>query len=119
MASYPDSWSSLHFPNVRWELLEYLKDATDPKMLEDRHELKFLVHFIFDDHDFGPDANAMIGYALLDSEEAGLLNVFVRSLDTMIGPAGKPYPASFPNVPEVCAKAEAALHLLVSRGIPK
>ena len=67
--AFPDDWSGLRFPHVRAELLNYLKDATKPDLCLRTHEVEFLVHFMFDDHDFGPN-DTNIGDILFDSEEA-------------------------------------------------
>ena len=118
MVTFPDEWRALSQPHVRSELIKFLKSAMDPSHSSDRSELEALVHFIFDDHDFAPDAKVLIGLVLFDSSEAELINPFVNALDHAIGP-GKSWPRNIANVSDVCTAAEAAHRTLTRRGEAK
>ncbi len=85
---FPESWSPLKFPHVRAELLEYLADAATPDLWQETAEVEFLVHFIFDDHDFEP-IDKTIGKIFLDSAEAAAMSDFVFALNVAIGPRSK------------------------------
>jgi hypothetical protein len=115
MVTYPDEWRTLSQPHVRSELIEYLKSTAGPNPFADRSELEFLVHFIFDDHDFAPDAKALIGIVLFDASESESINSFVNALNRAIGP-GKDWPRGPVNDLDVRTTAEAALRVLLRRG---
>jgi hypothetical protein len=70
-------------------LLAFLGDAQRRSAHEDAAEMKFLVRFIFDDHDFGP-ASQQLGLTLLDSAEVEAVANFVAALDAAIGPRQSP-----------------------------
>jgi hypothetical protein len=65
---YPPAWSDLKYPWQRAELLAFLADAQKPSLYEDTSGMKFLMNFIFDDHDFKPAAQ-QLGWMLLDHDE--------------------------------------------------
>lgn len=88
----PVTLSALTHPHTRSELIAYLSAAANPECWKDATEVSFLVHFIFDDHDFQP-AEEQIGKTLLNKAEASALNDFVTCLETAIGPRSKPLSA--------------------------
>ena len=105
--------------HARAELLEYLKSA-DLKLPPNPVELEFLIHFIFDDHDFVPSSTRLVGSILLDTNEASAVDDFVGALDCAIGPRDQP----IPNLSErdwspVRRAARVALTLLVRSGEAK
>lgn len=85
---YPKPWAALKYPGQRADLLEYLKSAENPRLFTDVPELEFLVHFIFDDHDFRP-ASTQRGLTLLTDAEERSIEIFVSALDRAIGPRTK------------------------------
>lgn len=85
---YPPSWSGLRRPWQRAELLAFLADAQRRSGYQDTAEVKLLVNFIFDDHDFNP-ASHQLGLTLLDREEVETVAAFVAALDSAVGPRQK------------------------------
>lgn len=85
---YPKQWAALKYPGQRSDLLEYLKSAENASLFSDTTELEFLVHFVFDDHDFQP-ASAQRGLTLLSDSEEDAIRAFVSALDRAIGPRTK------------------------------
>jgi len=81
-------------------------------------ELEFLVHFIFDDHDFG-QSERLIGAILLNRQEAEAISVFVAQLDLAIGPRSKPLSAvNESDWSPVARAASDALTALAVAGLP-
>ena len=116
---FPDGWSGLSNPRVRAELLEYLKDASDPLAYQDASETEFLVHFIFDDHEFSPDSTAELGTVLKDLEEAEIVGRFVAALDAAIRPSWRPLNALDAKAWEPVARAaQVAYAKLTQLGSP-
>jgi hypothetical protein len=87
------SIAALKHPWQRAELAEYLKNAANAAAFESLGEVNFIVHVFFDDHDLWPDASKEIGWMLLDSSEAAIINTFVKALEKAIGPREKPLSA--------------------------
>ena len=117
--SYPTSWNGLTLPDVRAELLSYLEDAAELNVVHDTPTLTFLVHFIFDDHDFGADASAEIGSTLLNAEEAAVVREFAHALASAIGPRSKPLKAvTERDWAPVIVTARAAHTKLTESGAP-
>ena len=85
---YPPAWSSLRYPWQRAELLAFLADAQKRSGHQDTKEVKFLMNFIFDDHDFNPTSQ-QLGLMLLDREEVEAVAAFVAALDSAVGPREK------------------------------
>jgi hypothetical protein len=85
---YPASWSNLQYPAQRAELLALLAEAQKRSGHEDTAEMKFLMKFVFDDHDFKP-ASLQLGLMLLDREEADAVAAFVAALDSATGLGAK------------------------------
>lgn len=90
MDTYPPSWVFLSHPWVRKELiLNLLELATpDPRALwaAKRREglvvgAKQVVHFLFDDNDFGESS---IGATLLSADEVAVIDTLKRELDPII-----------------------------------
>jgi hypothetical protein len=81
---YPAGWSSLQYPWQRAELMAFLAEAQKRSGHQDTAEVKFLVHFIFDDHDFKPTSQ-QLGLTLLDSDEVEAVAAFVAALDSAAG----------------------------------
>lgn len=115
MIRFPEEWRVLSQPWVRSELMEFLKSAMDTTQTEDRDELRALVHFIFDGHDFTPDAANLVGVVLFDIQEAELVNSFINAFDRGIGP-GDAWPEHVGNLEEICRTAKVALGALMLRG---
>ncbi len=85
---YPPAWSDLKYPWQRAELLAFLAGAQNPSLYEDTPEVKFLMNFIFDDHDFKPAAQ-QLGRMLLDRDEVEAIGAFVALFDAALGPREK------------------------------
>ena len=85
---YPRGWSGLQYPWQRAELLAFLADAQKRSGHQDTAEVKFLLNFIFDDHDFKP-ASQQLGLTLLDRGEVEVVGAFVAALDAAAGPREK------------------------------
>lgn len=85
---YPKQWAVLKYPGQRADLLDHLKTAENPSLFSDSTELEFLVHFVFDDHDFRPAATQR-GLTLLNDSEEEVIQAFVAALDRAIGPRTK------------------------------
>jgi hypothetical protein len=85
---YPPAWSDLKYPWQRAELFAFLADAQNPSLYEDTSEVKFLMNFIFDDHDFKPAAR-QLGWMLLDRDEVEAIAAFVAVFDAALGPREK------------------------------
>ncbi len=118
-ASFPNKWSQLKFPHTRAELLQYLKDASSLHTWSDTPEIEFLVHFIFDDHDFRP-TERLIGDVLLNAEEAAALAVFIETLDRAIGPRSKGLSKlTHEDWNEVAAAAAATHAAMLRAGVPR
>lgn len=81
---YPPAWSELKYPWQRAELLAFLAYAQKPSLYEDTSEVKFLMNFIFDDHDFKPAAQ-QLGWMLLDHDEVEAIAAFVTVFDAALG----------------------------------
>ena len=80
--------AELQRPHTRIELLAYLRAASARDLWRASAELKFLVHFVFDDNDFQITEN-LIGLVLLSHEEARAIRDFVAELDRAVGPRNK------------------------------
>ena len=89
--TYPDAWLELKHPQVRVELLAYLKDCQNVEHFHNRWDVESDVHFFFDDHDFGSDPDGMIGEVLFDLAEVNKIRIFTSALEDAIGP-GKSFP---------------------------
>lgn len=114
---FPPAWQNLRFPHIRAELLEYLQSASDPALWNDTAEMEFLVHFVFDDHDFvGPGA---VGDIFLNQEEGLAISAFVKALDEAIGPRSKKLgfmrERDWQSVPAAATEAHS---LLIKSGTP-
>lgn len=109
---YPSSWSSLKYPWQRAELLAFLAEAQTASGYQDTAEVKFLVNFIFDDHDFKPTSQ-QLGLTLLDREEVEAVAAFVVALDSALGSRQKSLSEiaadEWAPVAETAARARARL----------
>ncbi|KAF0187369.1 MAG: hypothetical protein IV086_05535 [Hyphomonadaceae bacterium] len=85
---YPPSWSGLDYPWQRAELIAYLLDAQNLALWQEPDEVKFLMHFVFDDHDFQPPSQ-QLGFMLLDDEEVDAMTAFVTAFSSALGPRSK------------------------------
>lgn len=116
---FPASWSDLSQPHTRIELLAFLEDAGNPKLYARPADIEFLCHFIFDDHDFFPDSDGMIGTVLIDRAEALALGDFVRQFDIALGPRSKTIKdITAAEWAPVAATATAARKRLLTHGDP-
>ncbi len=123
---YPSAWSSLRYPWVRAELLEYLVELCDPaktaKWLKPDPQGPIIgidqtFHFFFDDHGF--DAGD-ISYSLFDEEEVALIARVKRSLNAIhvTNKAGDDrYFLEHPLWPSVVDAARSARDLLSAKGV--
>jgi hypothetical protein len=113
---FPEEWKSISRPHVRAELMAFLASASQDQR-GDRAELEFLVHFIFDDHDF-ERASELVGDVLIDASEIEPVQLFVRVLDAAIGPRQKPLSAvSNQELLAINDAAGAALQKLMHNGL--
>lgn len=125
-ARYPSAWSSLRYPWVRAELLEYLAELCDAA--ETTKWLKLApqgpiigidqtFHFFFDDHDF--DAGD-ISYSLFDEEEVAAIAEVKQQLNAIhvTNKAGDDrYFLDHPLWPSVVVAARTARDLLSAKGV--
>lgn len=113
---YPPAWSDLKYPWQRAELLAYLADAQNASLYEDTSEVKLLMHFIFEDHDFKPAAQ-QLGWMLLDRDEVDAMAAFVTAFEAALGPRQKSLSAIAAGEWEPVATAAAhARECLLKRG---
>jgi len=86
---YPPNWSSLRYPWVRAELLDYLAELGDPsataKWLKPDPQGPIIgidqtFHFFFDDYDFSA---GQIGYSLFDEEEVAAIASVKQALEAI------------------------------------
>lgn len=116
---FPETWSALQYPHIRAELLVYLRDASSPDLWAMTSDLEFLVHFVFDDNDFGP-AGLVTGKTILNIAEATAVASFVAELDKAIGPKSKALSKITQTEWEpVAGAARDALATLVRSGVPR
>ncbi|ADU12222.1 hypothetical protein [Asticcacaulis excentricus] len=100
--------SLLRCPNIRDELLAYLKDCSEVAHFESSQDVDFDVHFFFDDHDFASNPNGMIGEVFYDLDEVEALSIFIHEFEKAIGPGrSMPNPANVDWSP-VAAAAHSA-----------
>jgi hypothetical protein len=97
-------------------LLAFLADAQNRLGYQDTEEVKFLMKFILDDHDFKP-ASKQLGLTLLDHEEVEAVASFVAAFDSALGPREK----SLSDITAeewlvVAATAARARECLIKRG---
>jgi len=85
---YPPAWSCLRYPWQRAELLAFLTDAQKRSGYQDTEEVKFLMNFMFDEHDFNPTSQ-QLGLMLLNREEVEAVAAFVAALDSELRPREK------------------------------
>jgi hypothetical protein len=83
--SFPNRWSTLEQPHVRHELISFLALVSAAAGQLSAAQADALVHFIFDDHDFGERMEAQVGVTLLDQDEASAVEEFVSCLDKAVG----------------------------------
>lgn len=118
---YPEAWAELVDPQVRAELIEYLKNAAVDDAYQRPAEVEFLMHFVFDDHgeQFWPEPRASIGQVLFDDGEADALKSFAIAFHKALGTRSKKLSRiTSAEWIEVSCAAVAALRTLASRGLP-
>jgi len=114
---YPPQWSGLQYPWQRAELLLYLADAQKPSLYQDTSEVKFLMNFIFDDHDF-KSTSQELGLTLLDQEEVEAVAAFVAAFESALGPRKKPLSAITAEEWAVVAETATRAHeCLIQQGV--
>jgi hypothetical protein len=125
-ARYPSAWSSLRYPWVRAELLEYVAELCDPAATANWLKpdpqgpiigIDQTFHFFFDDHDF--DAGE-IGYSLFDEEEVAAIVGIKGALNAIhvTNKAGDDrYFLEHPLWPSVLDAARTARDLLSAKGV--
>ncbi len=98
----------LRYPNIRDELLDYLKDCSEVVHFESRKSVDFDVHFFFDDHDFASNPRSMLGEVFYDLDEVEALSIFIHEFEKAINPGkSMPNPANVDWSP-VAAAAQSA-----------
>jgi hypothetical protein len=91
---------TIQFVEMREELIETLRALSDKKyqelawvqgqfpegIMEDNFD--YAVHFLFDDHCFADDPEGLIGYCLVDQQEAELIRSVTKSIDKVLSQLG-------------------------------
>jgi hypothetical protein len=91
---------TIQFLEMREELIETLRALSDKKyqelvwvqgqfpegIVEDNFD--YAVHFLFDDHGFAEDPEGLIGYCLVDQQEAELIRSVTKSIDKVLSQLG-------------------------------
>jgi hypothetical protein len=90
----------IKFTEMRKELIETLRILSDKKyqelvwiqkqypkgVLDDNFD--YAVNFLFDDHSFAEDPEELIGYCLVNKQEAKLVHSVTKSIDKLLSELG-------------------------------
>jgi len=87
---YPDLWSSLSYPNLRFSLLEVLKDIVGSKHHKSISTLDIddVFHLFFDDTDLGESTASCISKILFDVNEVIVVSNVAIELNNIFDKLG-------------------------------
>lgn len=82
---YPDTWASLDYPNLRFSLLETLKDIIESKYqkLVSEFDIDDVFHLFFNYTDLGESASSCVPTILFDAHEAIVVSDVAIELNTI------------------------------------
>lgn len=129
--SFPDNWARLRYPNIRSDLLLFLKELSNvghqknysvsPIVSYDRFDVDEIYHFFFDDTDLGVSPENCIDKILFNSDEVKLISDVTKTLKKILEDlgdcSGNEY-ISHPDWKKVIDSALFALNKLSETGVP-
>lgn len=128
---YPDKWADLSYPNIRSDLLLFLKELSDvgfqgnylnsPDTAHDQFDIDEIYHFFFDDTDLAVDPEGCIGQILFDIDEVRVISGVTSALKKILadlGDSGNDKFISHPYWENVIDNASCALKKISESGVP-
>ncbi len=87
---YPDTWSSLNYPTLRFSLLETLKDiaGSNHQKSISTFNIDDVFHLFFDDTDLGESTSSCISNILFDANEVVVVSNVVIELNNIFDKLG-------------------------------
>lgn len=128
---FPDSWADLRYPNLRSNLLLFLKELSDTEyqsnylisstIAHDQFDIDEIYHFFFDDTNLAENPEGCIGQILFDNDEVKLISAVTEILKEILkdlSDSGNDEYTSHPYWRDVVDKASLALKKLSEIGVP-
>lgn len=129
---YPDKWAVLSYPNIRSDLLLFLKELSDIRFQvnslnssstgHDQFDIDEIYHFFFDDTDLVVNPEAYIGEIFFDIDEVKIISQVTSALKNILDELGDSSNDKFISHPywgHVVDNASFALKKLSESGIPQ
>lgn len=120
---YPDAWASLNYPNLRFSLLETLKDIVESKYQKSISEFDIdeVFHLFFDYTDLGESASSCVSAILFDDYEVIVVSdvaIELSAISKILGDAVTKDYLIHLSWKRVVTLAEEALIVLGKKGGP-
>jgi hypothetical protein len=122
MVTYPKTWQSIRFPELRSSLILYLHDlaGVGSQNLSDPYAIDDVYHFFFDDTDL-VNAHDCIGLILFNSDEAEVVSKITEVLESLLIELGDTNTFAYTKHPQwqiITNLAASGLILFEALGVP-